>query len=142
MTIDTLKLARNLQRHEFSQAQAEGLAEELRSSLEEGIATKSDIESSRRDTKADIESLRSDLGLFREETRAEFALVREEARAEFALVRKETRSEFALVREEVRGMEDRISLRMIKWMVGIGFVLLGALGGATFFLARLIQTLG
>src|SRR5512134_1369935 len=104
VTIDTLKLARNLQRHEFSQAQAEGLAEELRSSLEEGIATKSDIESSRRDTKADIESLRSDLGLFREETRAEFALVREEARAEFALVRKETRSEFALVREEVRGM--------------------------------------
>jgi hypothetical protein len=129
VTIDTLKLARNLQRHEFSQAQAEGLAEELRSSFEEGIATKSDIESSRKDTKGDIESLRKD-------TKADI----ESLRKDLGLVREETRAQFALVREEMRGLEDRISLRMIKWMVGIGFVLLEALGGATFFLARLIQT--
>jgi hypothetical protein len=129
VTIDTLKLARNLQRHEFSQAQAEGLAEELRSSFEEGIATKSDIESSRKDTKGDIESLRKD-------TKADI----ESLRKDLGLVREETRAQFALVREEMRGLEDRISLRMIKWMVGIGFVNLEALGGATFFLARLIQT--
>jgi hypothetical protein len=61
-------------------------------------------------------------------------------RTELRLFREEARAEFALVREEMRGMEDRISLRMIKWMVGIGFVLLGAFGGATLFLARLIQT--
>lgn len=43
MTIDTLKLACNLAKRGFTQDQAEGLAEELKASVEEGVATKTDL---------------------------------------------------------------------------------------------------
>lgn len=43
MTIDTLKAARNLAKRGFTQDQAEGLPEELKASVEEGVATKTDL---------------------------------------------------------------------------------------------------
>ena len=43
MTIDTLKLARGLQQHGLTQEQAEGLAGELRTTVTDDLARKSDI---------------------------------------------------------------------------------------------------
>jgi hypothetical protein len=107
MSLDTLKLAHSLQRYEFSQAQAEGLAEELRLAITEDVATKADIEAVRRD----------------------MADMRTELKGDIDALRKETKSEFALAREEMRALEDRVTLRLIKWIVGSAVGVTAALGG-------------
>jgi hypothetical protein len=60
-------------------------------------------------------------------TKGDIAELRDKTAADMQSLREETRSEFRVLREEMRGMEDRITLRLIKWIVGtvVGTVIVG-----------------
>ena len=80
------------------QDQAREVVEALEHTMNNELATKSDIALAR----ADIALGLSRLERHDELTKAEFAAVRSEMKAEFAAVRSEVKAEFAAVRSEVK----------------------------------------
>jgi Protein of unknown function (DUF1640) len=106
MMIDTLKLARSLQRHGFTQQQAEGLAEGLRDTVAEGLATKADIDALRVATKADIAEVKADIDALRVETTSAIDALR-----------VGTKADLAAVKADMKDLENTL----IKWIVGVAF---------------------
>ena len=92
--IDTLKLAKRLRQADFTQLQAEALAEAVGEATVEGVATKLDIAELRAELKQDNAGVRQEIeGL-----------------------RAELRQESATLRVEMAALESR----MLRWM-GAGF---------------------
>lgn len=114
--IDTLKLAKRLRQADFTQLQAEALAEAVGEATVEGVATKLDIAELRAELKQDIADLRAelkqDIGDLRAELKQDNAGVRQEIEG----LRAELRLESAAVRVEMAALESR----MLRWM-GAGF---------------------
>ena len=103
--IDTLKLAKRVRQADFTDLQAEALAEAVGEATVEGVATKLDIAELRAELKQDIADLRTEL-------KQHSAGVRQEIEG----LRAEMRQESAALRVEMAALESR----MLRWM-GAGF---------------------
>jgi len=114
--IDTLKLAKRLRQADFTQLQAEALAEAVGEATVEGVATKLDIAELRADLKQDIADLRAELKQDIGDLRAELKQGNAGVRQEIEGLRAELRLESAAVRVEMAALESR----MLRWM-GAGF---------------------
>lgn len=110
--IDTLKLAKRLRQADFTQLQAEALAEALGEATVEGVATKLDIAELRAELKQDIAELKQDITSVRQEIGG----LRVELKQEIEGLRAEMKQESATLRVEMAALESR----MLRWM-GAGF---------------------
>jgi hypothetical protein len=119
MTIDTLKLARNLQRHSFTQVQAEGLAEELRNVVSEDVASKADIEGLRAATSADLDQVRREIEALRKDTKADIEALRKDTKADIEVLRKDTKIDIANLKADVRAWMLAQTLLLLGVMVGL-----------------------
>jgi hypothetical protein len=105
------------------QDQAREVVEALEYTMNNELATKSDIALAR----ADIALGLSRLERHDELTKAEFAAVRGETKAEFAAVRSEMKAEFVAVRSEMNAMETRLIIKL----GGLMITLIGAVSATS-----------
>jgi len=105
------------------QDQAREVVEALEYTMNNELATKSDIALAR----ADIALGLSRLERHDELTKAEFAAVRGETKAEFAAVRSEMKAEFVAVRSEMDAMETRLIIKL----GGLMITLIGAVSATS-----------
>jgi hypothetical protein len=159
VAFDTLKLARRLEAAGFSTAQAQGAAEALADTLTAGLATQADLAALRSELREGDAALQAEIAALRSEVRegdgalrAEIAALRSELREGDATLRAEMREGDATLRAEMREMElrlradmsevraDMASLRaeLVKWVVGVGIAIGGAILSATLTLLHLL----
>ena len=105
------------------QDQAREVVEALEHTMNNELATKSDIALAR----VDIALGLSRLERHDELTKAEFAAVRGETKAEFAAVRSEMKAEFVAVRSEMNAMETRLIIKL----GGLMITLIGAVSATS-----------
>ena len=116
------------------QDQAREVVEALEHTMNNELATKSDIALARADIALGLSRLerhdeltKAEFAAVRGEMKAEFAAVRSEMKADFAAVRGEVKAEFAAVRSEMNAMETRLIIKL----GGLMITLIGAVSATS-----------
>ena len=116
------------------QDQAREVVEALEHTMNNELATKSDIALARADIALGLSRLerhdeltKAEFAAVRSEMKADFAAVRGEVKAEFAAVRSEVKAEFAAVRSEMNAMETRLIIKL----GGLMITLIGAVSATS-----------
>ncbi len=125
MNLDTLKMARKLESHGFTTAQAECIVEMFMETIQQSdLVTKSFL-------KGEFAELKAEFSREHAELRAEFSREHAELRAEFSREHAELRTDF------IRELDQR-EKNLIKWMIGGIF---SAMGGMASLILGLIYFL-
>jgi len=118
--IDTLKLAKRLRQADFTQPQAEALAEAVAEAMVENVATRPDLAQLRTGLQQDIGELRAelkqDVADLRAELKQDIAQLRADLKQDIAAIRTELKRDIAELEIKMGALETR----MLRWM-GAGF---------------------
>jgi septal ring factor EnvC (AmiA/AmiB activator) len=121
--IDTLKFAKRLREANFTQTQAEALAEAVAEATVENVATKLDIAELKQEI-ADLRAeLKQDIGALRAEFKQDNAGLRAEFKQDIADLRAELKQDIADLKQDNASLRTEIAAlesRMLRWM-GAGF---------------------
>ena len=137
---DTHRFVKNLMRNGFSERQAEALAEEQITLLNENLATKVDIEALQQATKVDIEALqqatkkdidalrqatKKDIEALRQATKKDIGALRQATKKDIEALRLATEKDIDALREATRADINEAKWSLVRWMFGAVFGLAG-----------------
>ena len=121
--------------------QAEVLAGGQLRLIEADLATKADIELTRRDikaleatTKKEIELIRRDMKALEATTKADIKALEAATKKEIELIRRDMKVMDSSIRSDMKALEHRVTATILKWMFG-------ALAGQTVVIVGLIRLL-
>ena len=115
---DTHRFVKNLMQNGFSERQAEALAEEQITLLNENLATKVDIEALQQATKVDIEALQ-------QATKKDIEALRQATKKDIEALRLATEKDIDALREATRADINEAKWSLVRWMFGAVFGLAG-----------------
>ena len=126
---DTHRFVKNLMQNGFSERQAEALAEEQITLLNENLATKVDIEALQQATKKDIDALRQatkkDIEALQQATKKDIDALRQATKKDIEALRLATEKDIDALREATRADINEAKWSLVRWMFGAVFGLAG-----------------